>query len=206
MFLTIAATILAGYLLGSINTAIIVSKCTTGRDIRKYGSGNAGATNTMRALGIKKAVVVLLFDVLKGVAAVIIGMAIMGDDGRYLAGLASIVGHIFPLYYGFKGGKGVSTAAAVMICWNIYLFAAAIAVFAVVLLASKMVSLASICAAASFIFYSIFFARLPLHVVCGVTAAVLIIAMHWQNISRIINRTENKVNLRRKKGIKETRE
>ena len=95
------------YLLGSLSFAIIVSKLTLGKDIRNYGSGNAGLTNAYRTMGAKKTLLVLLGDIAKGAAAVSIGMVLAGPVGKLTAGIFVILGHMFPLYFGFKGGKGV---------------------------------------------------------------------------------------------------
>ena len=95
------------YLFGSLSFAIIVSKVTLGKDIRNYGSGNAGLTNAYRTMGAKKTLFVLLGDIAKGAAAVSVGWALGGPVGKLTAGIFVILGHMFPLYFGFKGGKGV---------------------------------------------------------------------------------------------------
>jgi len=97
------------YLLGSLSFAIIVSKLTLGKDIRNYGSGNAGLTNAYRTMGAKKTLLVLLGDIAKGAAAVSIGMVLAGPVGKLTAGIFVILGHMFPLYFGFKGGKACSS-------------------------------------------------------------------------------------------------
>lgn len=99
------------YLLGSLSFAIIVSKVTLGKDIRNYGSGNAGLTNAYRTMGAKKTLFVLLGDIAKGAAAVSVGWALGGPVGKLTAGIFVILGHMFPLYFGFKGGKGVLVGA-----------------------------------------------------------------------------------------------
>ena len=102
------------YLLGSLSFAIIVSKLTLGKDIRNYGSGNAGLTNAYRTMGAKKTLLVLLGDIAKGAAAVSIGMVLAGPVGKLTAGIFVILGHMFPLYFGFKGGKGVLVGAVML--------------------------------------------------------------------------------------------
>ena len=97
------------YLLGSLSFAIIVSKVTLGKDIRNYGSGNAGLTNAYRTMGAKKTLFVLLGDIAKGAAAVSVGWALGGPVGKLTAGIFVILGHMFPLYFGFKGGSFFST-------------------------------------------------------------------------------------------------
>ncbi len=105
---------LIGYLLGSINSAVIISRIK-GKDIRTVGSGNAGATNILRTFGKGAAGLVFLIDILKGVLAVLHGRAIGGDYGSYLGGFLAVIGHNFPLYFGFRGGKGIVTSLAVML-------------------------------------------------------------------------------------------
>ena len=103
------------YLFGSLSFAIIVSKVTLGKDIRNYGSGNAGLTNAYRTMGAKKTLFVLLGDIAKGAAAVSVGWALGGPVGKLTAGIFVILGHMFPLYFGFKGGKGVLVGAAAVV-------------------------------------------------------------------------------------------
>ncbi|MBQ4017572.1 MAG: glycerol-3-phosphate acyltransferase, partial [Oscillospiraceae bacterium] len=134
------------YLLGSLNFSIILSKMI-GRDIRKQGSGNAGATNMTRVFGWAAGIATLIFDVLKAIAAMMIGRAMLGDTGICLGGMGSLVGHCWPIFHNFKGGKGISVGAAVglMIDWRV--FAVIITAFLIAALLSKKVSVGSLCAA-----------------------------------------------------------
>ena len=150
--LKMAAIIAAAYLLGSLNSAIIVSRLMLGVDIRNYGSGNAGSTNAFRTMGGKKALLVVGGDILKGIIAVVIGAWLGGDMGKLLAGVFVVVGHVFPLYFGFKGGKGVLTSATMiaLIDWRVFLVI--FAVFLAAFLFTRYVSLGSILAAFTFPF------------------------------------------------------
>ena len=123
------------YLLGSLSFAIIVSKVTLGKDIRNYGSGNAGLTNAYRTMGAKKTLFVLLGDIAKGAAAVSVGWALGGPVGKLTAGIFVILGHMFPLYFGFKGGKGVLVGAVMLAFfdWRVFVIAFALFILSVVL-------------------------------------------------------------------------
>ena len=112
-YLAIAA---AGYLLGNFNTGLVVSRLQAGIDIRRHGSGNAGATNMLRVLGSQSALLTLIGDILKGLIAIWIGHCLAGFPGAMLGATASIAGHCWPVFFGFKGGKGVATTAGALLC------------------------------------------------------------------------------------------
>jgi len=210
-FATIAA---AAYLLGSVNTAIIVSKLTLKKDIRDYGSGNAGLTNSIRSMGIKKGLVVLAGDVAKCAAAILFGQLVYSGDmnfiggapGRLWAGLFVFIGHILPLYFGFRGGKGLLTfgVTVLMFDWRIGLIG--LGVFFVIVLTTRYVSLGGIIASATipvmvflFSFTSISEMRLPLrYTFVAFTITCLVTFMHRQNIVRLIKGTESKFSFRSK--------
>ena len=195
------------YLLGSLSFAIIVSKVTLGKDIRNYGSGNAGLTNAYRTMGAKKTLFVLLGDIAKGAAAVSVGWALGGPVGKLTAGIFVILGHMFPLYFGFKGGKGVVTAAALMLTEDWRVFIAIIVTFLIIFLCSKIISLASVlCAilyapytfAMTFIFDFIIYKDYSLTYVIFSTAAALLIGVfvivkHKENIKRLLKGEEKKI-------------
>lgn len=183
-------TIAAGYLLGSLSFSIIVSKTFLGRDIRKHGSGNAGATNMTRVFGWVAGVATLLFDVLKAVAAMLIGRHFLGDSGICLAGMAVMVGHCWPIFHHFKGGKGIATGAAIgfMIDWRVGV--TIILAFLVAALLSKKVSVGSITAAAAIIPATWFFKPEPSLIVLAVFAMVLAVYRHKENIRRLMAGTE----------------
>ena len=224
------ATAVAAYLLGSINPAIIITKIKTGKDIRTMGSGNAGFTNVLRSVGTGPAVATIICDYLKGILAVLIGwwifsaMTITNDVsqleyvkyGRYLAGAFVIIGHSFPIFYGFKGGKGVVTANALMLVVDFRVFLLCLGTFLIVFLITKLISLGSIVGAAMFPIYtcllSYFCDYLPLlgtadeirfrYVListgCALVIGLLIIIMHHENIKRLINGEEKKIKAKSK--------
>ena len=187
--------ILVGYLIGSINLSILLSR-KKGKDIREQGSGNAGATNTLRTMGKKTAAIVLLFDILKGVVVVLLAKLMSGlaqDPNLFiqLAAIAVIVGHNFPIYYGFKGGKGVATSLGVITVIN-PLSAVICLLFAIVLMViTKMVSLSVMLAAVLFPILIIFFA--PNYFIFALVIALLLIYRHRANIKRIVSGNENKI-------------
>ncbi len=191
---------LTAYLLGSLNFALIMSKRMYGEDIREHGSGNAGTTNMARIYGKKAALYTILGDVLKGVVSVIIGSFLMGATfGGYIAGLFCVIGHVFPVFYGFRGGKGVATAAAVILVVNPTVFLVVLGVFALTVILTRYVSLASCLAAAiyPFMMYQFTIAN-PIVMnfsVAFITAfltAVLVICKHHTNLKRLANGQESK--------------
>ena len=181
--------LVAGYVLGSLSFSIILSK-VLGRDIRKEGSGNAGATNMTRVFGWAAGVSTLAFDFLKAFAAMKLGQALLGDVGICLGGIASMTGHCFPVFHDFKGGKGIATGAAVglMIDWRV--FVCIVAVFLLVSVLTKKVSLGSISAAVVIVPATLIFARTGPMLALAVYGMVLAICRHAQNIRRLLNGTE----------------
>ena len=203
--LAIILTALEGYLLGSLNSAIITSKLLYRQDIRDFGSGNAGLTNMYRVYGKKGALFTFLGDFIKQFVAIFIGMIITGTTGMYIAGLFCMIGHIFPVYYRFKGGKGVLTAATMILLLDPPIFAVLFIIFAVVLLFTRYVSLASIVAAFLYPAAVYYAARLrtgnnpPMTLVLfAVFVGLVIIYMHRSNIFRIFNNEENKFSFKSK--------
>lgn len=183
---------LLGYLMGSINTSIIYSRLK-GQDIRSFGSGNAGATNTLRTYGKGAAAIVLAGDLLKGVIAVLIAKAIGDDIAVYIAGFAAVLGHNYPVYFGFKGGKGILTSLAVMTAVSPLTGAIALFVGILVIAVTRYVSLGSILGAITYgIAAYIISADAGFHIF---TAAVVILAVarHHENIGRLLNGTERKL-------------
>jgi len=203
--LKFAIIIVISYLLGSINSSIIVSKLLMGKDIREYGSGNAGSTNSYRMMGGKKTLIVMAGDLLKGIIAVLIAgfmfgeMGDLGGIGKMVAASSAIVGHIFPVFFGFKGGKGILTAAAVFGVFDIRVLAIILGTFIVVVLICKFVSLASICAAAMLpVALGILYGFSSVYFIIGLFTAALVIFMHRSNIARLIKGTESKFSFKRK--------
>ena len=179
-----------GYLLGSLSFSIIISCLFLGRDIRKHGSGNAGATNMTRVFGWVAGVATLTFDVLKAVAAMLIGRRLLGDAGVCLGGMAVMVGHCFPLFHHFKGGKGIATGAAIgfMIDWRVG--TSIVAAFLIGALISRKVSVGSIAAAITIVPTTWIFAPRPSMIALSVFACVLAITRHSENIRRLRAGTE----------------
>ena len=190
-----------GYLLGSINTAIIVSTRKYGADIRGFGSGNAGLTNMKRVYGWGAAGYTLLGDMGKQIAAVGIGMFLGHVPGAYIAGMFCIAGHILPCWYGFKGGKGVLTAATLILLLDPMVFAILLIVFMATLLLTRYVSLSSIVAA--FAYPGAMFARYkgedPYSLIFAIVIGLFIIFMHRSNIKRLFNNQESKFTFKNKK-------
>ena len=198
------------YLLGSISFSVIISKKMAGFDVREKGSGNAGTTNVLRSVGKKAAVITLILDVLKGVLAVLVAyiagnIVKEGVDRALLiqiAGLLVVVGHTFPIFFGFKGGKGIATALGVLLItnWNIGLICL---VFALVLMAlTKMVSLGSISAAILFPVLILFMPHTAYlvdgnYIIYSILIAVLVVFNHRANVKRLLNGTENKLDFKK---------
>ncbi|MBO4847802.1 MAG: glycerol-3-phosphate 1-O-acyltransferase PlsY [Clostridia bacterium] len=189
----IIASGLLGYLIGSVVTAIIISRLVFREDVRTQGSGNSGATNAARVYGLRFGVLTFLGDFLKGVAACVLGRLIAGDAGLAAAGICCMAGHCFPVWFDFRGGKGVSVGAALalMIDWRI--FVCAIAVFAIVVFAVKIVSVASLSATVTVGVMSLILGPVPILKALGAAAALLVIFMHRTNIRRLILGTEKKI-------------
>lgn len=183
----------AGYLLGSANSAIIVGRFY-GVDVRKHGSGNAGTTNTLRTLGKKAALFVLLGDILKGLLAYLAGYYIAGNAlGGMVGGTAAVIGHVWPLYFGFKGGKGVLTSLAVLLMIDWYIALVLLGIFIIIVLLTRYVSMGSIVGAALFPVLSLILDRSVETVLFSALIAALIIFMHRTNIKRLLNGTESKI-------------
>lgn len=195
---TLALVILIGYLLGNIQTSYILGKIVARKDIRDYGSHNAGTTNALRVFGKKIAVATLLVDLLKGVAAVIIGQKLMGIDGGMFGGISAVAGHNWPVFLGFKGGKGVATTIGVALALTPLSALICIVIALLIMYKSKYVSLAAITCVtiwpiANFIIY-----RDGKLVVMAAILALMMIFKHKANIKRLLNGTENKLNLTKK--------
>ena len=211
MFLSISISVIFSYLLGSLNSSIIVIRVWKKKDIRDFGSKNAGLTNTLRVFGKGPALATLLGDLLKGVLAVLIGRLIAGAFGidntlivGYCAAIAVFIGHIFPIFYGFKGGKGVLMAATTLLALDPLTFAIIIPFFALLVFLTRYVSISSIIAAIvypilTFITQSLRNYETPLiNALFAVGICIIIIFMHKPNIIRLKNGTENKFSFSKK--------
>ena len=204
----------SAYLLGSLNSAIIVSTYKYKQDIRNFGSKNAGMTNMMRTYGKRAAGFTLLGDALKAVVSCLIGYAIVGQLGAYIAGLCCILGHVFPVYYRFKGGKGVVTAAVTVLMCDPFIFLILFALFVIIVLWTKFISLGSIIcmllyplilsATSTFVLKMEGQDGTSPYVIYTVIMAVVIVCKHWTNIKRLREGTESKFSF--KKSVKTTEE
>lgn len=200
------------YLIGSINFSVIFSKKFAGFDVREKGSGNAGSTNMLRSVGKGAAALTLLCDVLKGVVAILIAIGIgnlvqSADKGLLvqIAGIAVVIGHTFPIFFGFKGGKGVATSLGILLMtnWQIGLICL---VFALVLMVlTQMVSLGSCAATVLFPVLTLFIkdhyivAEGGSYFIYSVILAVIVLYNHRSNIKRMLNGTENKLSFKKQK-------
>lgn len=202
-------SVIAAYLIGSIPTSIWVGKLFYGIDIRLKGSGNAGATNTFRVLGIKAGIPVLLFDIMKGLAAVklvsINGIYSSGTNEfvlfQIVLGLCAVIGHIYPVYAGFKGGKGVATLLGMVLAIEPGPALMALVVFCISLIISRYVSLSSMLSGLTFPFIVIFLFKIKIIsvIVFSLSVALLLFYTHRKNIVRLMNGTESKANIFGKK-------
>lgn len=199
-------TMIAGYLLGSISSAILISTKKYSSDIRTYGSGNAGATNMLRTFGKKAAALTFLGDMAKCAVSILVGRLLIGETGAYIAGMFCMLGHIFPCYFKFKGGKGVVCAATTILLVDPVIFAVLIVVFAIILLISRYVSLASIIC--GFIYPAVVFYRFklgavalttPFILICSVIIGFMVIVMHHENLKRLYRGRERKISFGKKK-------
>ena len=225
-FIIFTAAVIFSYFVGSISSSVIISKKISGKDIRSFGSGNAGATNMLRVHGKKAGILTLLCDALKGVLAVIIGIAaenlsriLIEKNGisiggfeeiflfnlRYITGVFAVIGHDFPVFFGFRGGKGVATSLGVMLTLNpqvgLIVACAAVLIMAV----TRYVSLGSIIGGILYpVSVLVFMAGTKninyVNFICALLLGIILIAKHHANIKRLLSGQENK--LFKKKGEK----
>ncbi len=186
-------SIVIGYLLGSISIGVLLGRSQFKSDIRNKGSGSSGATNVARVFGLNAGLTTLLGDALKTLAALLIGSLLAGEGGVALAAVGCLIGHCWPVYFGFKGGKGVSVGAAISLWIDWRLFLILIATFITVYLLCKIVSVCSIVAAIMFPVASALLGGFSLYyMLLAVFVFMLITFMHRSNIKRLINGTEGK--------------
>ena len=216
-------TAVVAYLFGSISFAVIFTKMSSKKDIRETGSGNAGFTNGLRSVGVAPAVFTLVFDFLKGVIAGFVGrmlfstLAVVPEIkseliiyGGFIGGVFAIIGHMYPVYFGFRGGKGIVTSAAMMAVTDWRVFLLIVATFLIIFIASRIISLASITCAALYGVYtfiiSFFFeyktGEFPLRFVILTSLLALllgtfVIIKHKDNIKRLINGEEKKLTVKK---------
>jgi len=213
--MTEALLILLAYVIGSIPTAVWVSRYFFGVDIRDYGSGNAGATNTYRVLGSRWGTIVMIVDVLKGVIATSLYLLmphyLLDEWARTNfmigLGLAAVLGHIFPVLASFKGGKGVATLFGMVIAIQPIVAVCCVGVFLLVLYLTRFVSLSSILASIAFAVFILFIfnEEETLYRVFAVAVALMVILTHQKNINRIIKGTESKVPIMKYRDRRKTK-
>ncbi len=192
------------YLLGSISFAVIISKKLCGDDVRNHGSGNAGMTNVLRVYGKKMAALVCIGDFAKGIIAVFIGRLIFESvgitilDGGYVGGAFALLGHLFPVYFGFKGGKGVLTSAGIMLVINPVVFLFLVPATVVLMFLTRIVSLGSVIAAVLYPVIThlvntyIYHDASPVDTIAAAFICVVVVLMHRENIKRLLNGTESR--------------
>ena len=205
----IISLLLSAYLIGSIPTAVWWGKRYYGIDVREFGSGNAGATNTFRVLGKRAGIPVLTIDILKGILATALAFLspFVFDTNEFVnlelgLGIAALVGHVFPVFAGFRGGKGVATILGVVICLTPFTSLLVLLVFLTVLILTKYVSLSSMIGGISFpIFLNVVLKNNnETLMIFSVFVAILLIVTHKKNISRLLKKQESKVYLFSKKA------
>ncbi len=209
--MVIAIIVVLAYLLGSIPTAVWVSKRAFGIDIREYGSGNAGATNTFRVLGKKAGSFVMFVDMMKGFLAVKLSLLSHFSwtseaitNLQIILGLAAVLGHIFPIWAGFKGGKGIATLFGMILGIQPLVAVLLVGVFVLMLYITQYVSLSSISASIAFPVLILFIFREPevSYRLFAIATACLVVLTHHKNIERLLHGNENKVSLFKKKNKK----
>ncbi|NOZ48191.1 MAG: glycerol-3-phosphate 1-O-acyltransferase PlsY [Chlorobi bacterium] len=203
--------LILAYLIGSIPSSVWIGKYFYKIDIRNFGSGNAGATNTFRVLGIKAGIPVFFFDIFKGWAAIqLIYLSSYyipktGDfiNFQLLLGIAALIGHIFPIYVGFKGGKGVATLMGIIVAIHPLAALISMGIFVCTLLISKYVSLSSMVAGFSFpiLIIVVFETTTTSLVIFSLIISVLLLFTHQKNIERLLKKEESKANLSLKKKV-----
>ncbi len=202
-----AIVAIIAYLIGSINFSVILSKKMAGFDVRNKGSGNAGTTNMLRSVGKKAAAITLVCDILKGVVAILLAMLMNkispNSNGALLvqiAGVAVILGHTFPIFFKFKGGKGVATSLGVLIMsnWQIGLICLVFALILIIL--TQMVSVGSIAAAILYPVLTIFIPQNYIipgnYIIYSIVLAVIIVFNHRENVKRLLSGTENRISFK----------
>ncbi len=200
--------LLIAYLMGSIPTSVWIGQYFYNIDVREFGSGNSGATNTFRVLGYKAGIPVLIIDVLKGWTSVKLADFISGFPAgseqlvnlELVFAVAALMGHVFPVYVGFRGGKGVATLLGIVLALNTTAALISLGVFIVVFVATKYVSLSSIIASFAFPNVVIFAmdSRVPSMVIFSMFITVIVLVTHQKNIERLLSKRESKITFRKK--------
>lgn len=198
--------LVAAYLIGSISFGYMAGKLLRGIDIRSYGSGNTGTTNIQRTLGTGPAVVVLLLDVGKGLAAVLLAQRLTGTPTvQMLAGVAAVAGHNWPVFYRFRGGRGIATSIGVLLGLSTVVILIATAIGVIIIAVTRYVSLGSIIGSIFIPILMIIFNLPPSYILFGVVLAGFAVWRHRQNISRLLAGNENKLGQKVDLGTEETK-
>ena len=207
--LMLALTAIIGYTMGSVNGSIIVSRFLFGSDVRRQGSGNAGLTNFYRTYGITGIVGVIAIDVLKGVLGTLIGGLLLNlaapagfeaeftDVGRLVATFCVILGHVFPIFYGFKGGKGILTGVSCVFVVDYHAAIIALVIFAIVVVATHYVSLGSVLSTLSVPVTLLANGFSGICMILTIVSVALIVIKHAENISRLIHHKEPKISFKK---------
>ncbi len=207
-FFILILSIICAYFIGSVSFAIILTERKLHKDIREFGSGNAGGTNAMRVLGKKTGVFVMILDMLKGAVSILLPMLLfylagfgkINDFYLALIGLFAVLGHLFPIYYGFKGGKGIAATAGITFVLSPLAFVLLLGVWALCVILSKYVSLGSIAisillAPVYFLFEGVILqkAEAPFTAIVLAVTGLILVATHIPNIKRLLKGRENKI-------------
>jgi acyl phosphate:glycerol-3-phosphate acyltransferase len=208
------SALLVAYLFGSIPTAVWIGQAFYGIDVREYGSGNAGATNTFRVLGTKAGIAVMLLDIFKGYTATnlayLIGLSVTGPHSsvqfanyQLALGITAVMGHLFPVFAGFRGGKGIATLFGMILAVHFPAAMLCVLVFVTVLMITNYVSLSSILSGFTFPLSIIFVFQSPIRsvILYGMCICILILVTHQKNIERLLKGKESKVFLFKKKTV-----
>ena len=191
------------YLLGSLNFCVIISNLSYRDDVRSHGSGNGGMTNMLRTYGKGAAAVTLLCDAAKAALSIlVVGRMLGGVWGANIAGLACIIGHVYPIYFGFRGGKGVVTVAVMILCQNPFVFLILFAVFVVAVASTKYVSLGSCLCMVIYPYVLYNMTGYGSHIIIAVISAAFVLFLHRENIKRLHEGKENKISFSKKKKNK----
>ncbi|MBN6886697.1 acyl phosphate:glycerol-3-phosphate acyltransferase [Cytobacillus horneckiae] len=197
MTLEVIFIFIAAYLLGSIPSGLIVGKAFYGIDIREHGSGNLGGTNTFRTLGKKAGFIVTIADILKGTLAALLPFFFDLGIHQVIVGIFAVIGHMYPIFAGFKGGKAVATSAGVVLAFVPLMFAVVVVVFLISLFITQYVSLSSMIGGIVALICALIIGD-PILITIVAIMTIFIIYRHRTNISRILQKTEPKVNFFRK--------
>lgn len=198
MYFNYILVAIIAYFIGNFSTSYIVTQKTANIDIREHGSGNAGTTNVLRLLGIKHATLTFIGDAIKGIIAVWIGNLILGDIGGIIAGISVVVGHNWPVFLKFKGGKGIASTIGVIFMINPLIGGISLAIGVTIIFIFKYVSLGSVLGITALPILTYLLKQPKEYIILGIVLAILAIYRHIGNIQRLFNGTEAKLGQRNK--------